>query len=232
MRIAALLLLTVGVLTGCVRMTDGAAVKAPPTVAERAIPDGAELEEILGAPLRVGVPMQVGGVEILRDGTRSSLPQCSAVSHGGALRAYRGSPVQLVVSQLWDTLGDGRTDGPPVAVSIAVIEMDTVDSAEQWYDDAVAQWQRCQGRPVIEQLPGLTFVSTVTEVDDAAGTLTAVVAAADAKSRTTPILGHRAVTVAQRYIVDVETAGAARDRGPDDDAAEIARLVAGRIEGG
>ena len=228
-RAAALVLLIAGVLAGCVRVTDGTAVTAPPTVAERAIPDTADLEDILGAPLRVGVPMQVGGIEVLRTNTRSSLPQCSAVSHGGALRAYRGAPVELVVSQLWDTMSGG-SDGAPVAVSIAVIEMDTVADAEEWYEEAAAQWQRCRGRAVIEQLPGLTFVSTVTEVEDTAGLLTAVVAAAEVGNRSAPILGHRAVTVAERYIVDVESAGTAGNRASPGGAADVARLVAGRIE--
>jgi hypothetical protein len=201
------------------------------------LPDEADLSAVLGSPMKVSDAPQVGGLDVLPDNIGDASPvECVGVKRPRMQQTYRDAPVRSARTILWQTSPDVTTyPRPNFVVTVGVVELDSADSARNWYTKYSAQWRRCQGETVITHdvvSQGNTYSDEITRVSDSAGILTAVDMQTAMTGHGRPSPMERALTAASRYLVDVQVADTGwrtNDSINADNASAVAQLIADTI---
>lgn len=217
----------VGLLGGCTNSVAGRPAR-PVDVVERALPTAGEIARILGSPVEADTAPQVGGLDSLRDAKDTVTPhECIGVTHAGYRQSYEGATVHDTGRRLWVT---PYRSAAHLSAAVAIVELDSAQSARAWYLASVKQWHKCQGMTVTERIARLSFIQTIDQVTDSNATLAAKIGLSTDAQLVSPGMNWRALTATSRYLVDVEVFRIGKDSGSaDPDPTAIARSVVDKI---
>ncbi|WP_319449052.1 MULTISPECIES: sensor domain-containing protein [unclassified Mycobacterium] len=187
-------------LAGCSQVVDGTA--SPAAKALHVLPTDGELTAAVGNALNnFGFRPFVGGPEILPDGFRTDAQAspiaCIGVTDTTTRLVYEATPMLEAARESYISL-DQRV--AVAGVDAGVIRMASANDAQRVFDDAVRQWQGCDGKSVDKRVRGATNAD-ISDVAAAGSTLSATLHTSPGPDGPTSlsrrVLGVRADTIVE-----------------------------------
>lgn len=200
-------------------------------------PAGVPGRRPLGAALHTALVSasapRFGGNDVLREPKQAPEPaECAGVIAAGERATYQNAPVRGAAVGSFVTDPASRT-AEPVNLVVAIVEVDSAQSAQTFYSATRTRWQHCQNVTVTQ--PNGSAAASVDRIDPVTESnqiLYAGVAVGEAGEQSVdPILERRVFTTKARYLIDVEIAGAATADGGKgaDTARALAHAIADHI---